>query len=140
MHSGQIQECDILSYNIKVMKILTLWPIKEHSTNKYFSEHSLLLFSFLYPVYALIHGIIHISMDPSENIIGVLDVLIALVAIISMEYMAQCFIRNIKNIKKLVQEIEQFVRYGAKEVILDTEMKIRKYTKGNIKLKLMVRM
>lgn len=127
----QKKKFNTLSFTIKVMKLLTLWP-ENNVSKKFPTKHILLIATFVPTVYALVHGLV-VLLQQMNDINAILDVVIALVAITAMEYMSQCLIRNLKDIQKLVDGIENFVVYGAENIIFNTEKRIKKYTKGKKK-------
>lgn len=119
------KKLETLSLNLKVMKILTLWPDNNVISKKIFIKHALFIISFCPAIVALILGLFYL-----DNIIGILDDIIGTTAIVAMEYMCQCFLRGLKDIDHLIKEINNFKKYNAEDVIQKTEVKIRKYTKG----------
>lgn len=118
-----------LSFNIKVMKALILWHDEPKVSLKFVLKLILLMASFMPCIISLTADLV-LLISAMEDINGILNVVISLVAICAMIYMSQCFIKNLYEIRDLIDRVEGFCKFGAEEVIEETDKKITKYTKG----------
>lgn len=111
------------------MKFLIVWPDIDVITRKFITKYLILVITCMPCTLTILHGLLR-YLQTLDDIYGILEPIIALVAIGAMFYMSHCFMRNLNKIRALVIEVESFVRFGAKNVLRRTEIRIKKYTKG----------
>lgn len=117
-----------LSFNIRVMKLLVLWP-ETTVTTKFVIKHVFVLFTMVLDPYFMAVAAFR-QLHHLESIVILLDHIIGLGCVVACIYMSECFVQNVKNIKKLSDQITAFSKdFGVKPLIEQTEKKIQKYTK-----------
>lgn len=117
-----------LSFNIRVMKLLVLWP-ETTVTTKFAIKHTFVMFTMLLDPYFMAVAAFR-QLHHLESIVILLDHIIGLGCVVACVYMSECFIKNVKNVKKLAEQITAFSsEFGVKPLIDETEKKIQKYTK-----------
>lgn len=113
------------------MRLLTLWPDEtvDTLTAKFLVRHILTVFTLCPSAVTSILGAAK-QLNQLEDINILLDHVIGLGALVAMVYMSECFIKNAWRVRKLVEEIRSFEeRFGAGDVVRDTERSVQTFTK-----------
>lgn len=120
----------LLEENIKILKWLKIWPKKDFLTFSFVLKY-LIFNSHVYlagytVVVASIRQMI-VGVDDSSALVGSS---IGSIDFIGYAYMNWCFFINITSIKYVAKTISKFEKFGSKGLMVETELKVRKYSKG----------
>ncbi|XP_044729200.1 odorant receptor 49b-like [Chrysoperla carnea] len=123
-------DVEILDFNVRVLKMLTLWPENDKSISSWsFIKYYILILS-LCPSSVPVFIDMIMQLQTKDGLINATDNITGLAPWFGMMYMTGCFMRNRQQMKYLVRVLRNdFNKFGSRDFVKETSQKASFYSK-----------
>lgn len=122
---------ELFQVNIKLMRLLNLWPPKNQDEPKCwrtFKDLSAFLASMPSVLAVMADFVIQIQ-GKYDDVLDITENLTALGPLFGMLYLGACFVQNRKRIMTLIERLKVFEEFGTADEMIETERRASLYTK-----------